>query len=606
MPSPIARRTRILVLVLSLALPWLVSCGRSGSRSETVSDGKDIPRPEDAEVFAGTGRRGGRIVYAVISDPKTFNSMIENEQSSREIIDQMGNGLVTTDNQTQQVAPALAKSWETQDGRTWTFHLRKGVRWSDGQPFTADDVIFTFQVLYDEKIHPSMADLLTVGGQKFAVRKVDDWTVEISTPTPFAPFERFIGGVGILPRHKLEAAYKAGTFEEAYGVDTPPEDLVYSGAFRLKKFDSGEKVVLERNPYFWRYDSQGVQLPYLDQIIFLSVPDHNTRYLKFKSGETDLFDEIPADTYASVARDTAQGNYTVYDLGAGLNLEFIWFNCRTDLGPDGKPYVAPHKQKWFNNVNFRRALSYAIDNPSIIQTILYGRGVEHWGTTATVANKLWHNPNVTRYPFNIKKAGDLLTAEGFVDRNGDGVREDSSGNPIEFVVLTNSGNNRRGQIGNLVQEDWSKIGIKATFTAIDFNDLVRRNKESFDYEAQLLGLGGGGLDPGSGMNVWKSSGTTHYWWPEQKTPATAWEAEVDALMDAQIQEMDPVKRKAIYDQVQAIVAEQCPVLECPLRTISVAARNTIGNLKPSILEMRLLWNQDQLYIKSPEDLAATR
>jgi peptide/nickel transport system substrate-binding protein len=448
--------------------------------------------------------------------------------------------------------------------------------------------------------------LLTVGGQKFAVKKLDDLTVEISTPTPFAPFERFIGGVFMLPKHKLEAAYRAGTFEEAYGVDTPPADLVYTGPFRLKQYDSGEKVVLERNPYYWRFDADGKRLPYLDQIIFLSVPDHNTRYLKFASGETDLFDEIPADTYAAVARDQARGKYTVYDLGPGLNLEFIWFNCRTDLDPEGKPYIAPHKQKWFNNVNFRRALSHAIDNPSIIQTILYGRGVTHWGTTATVANKLWHNPNVTQYPFDLKRAADLLTQEGFVDRNGDGVREDSSGNPLEIVVLTNSGNNRRGQIGNLVQEDWAAIGVKTTFTPIDFNDLVRRNKETFDYEAQLLGLGGGGLDPGSGMNVWKSTGTTHYWWPEQKTPATAWEARVDSLMDAQIQELDPVKRKAIYDQVQAIIAEMCPVLECPLRTISVAARNNIGNLKPSILEMRLLWNRDEIYIKSPEEVAATR
>jgi peptide/nickel transport system substrate-binding protein len=204
----------------------------------------------------------------------------------------------------------------------------------------------------------------------------------------------------------------------------------------------------------------------------------------------------------------------------------------------------------------------------------------------------------------LKKAGDMLTAEGFVDRNQDGIREDPEGNPVELIILTNSGNNRRGQIGNLVQEDWGKIGVKATFAAIDFNDLVRRNKETFEYEAQLLGLGGGGLDPGSGMNVWKSSGTTHYWWPDQPKPATTWEARVDSLMDAQMQELDPAKRKAIYDQVQYIVSEMCPVLQCPVRSIAVAARNNIGNLKPSILEMRLLWNQDELYIKSPEELAA--
>ena len=601
-------RAAALFLLVGLGVLGLtsLSCGRSGSQSASssaASDTENYPRPEDADVFTGSGKRGGRIVYAVISEPKTFNRITENEQSSREILDQMVNGLTSTDNVTQQVVPALAKSWESTDGRTWTFHLRKGVRWSDGAPFTADDVIFSFEVLYDAKVNASMADLLTIGGQKFAVRKIDDYTVEIATPTPFAPFERFVGGVAMMPKHKLEAAYKSDSFREAYGVDTAPEDLVYTGPFRLKKAEK-DKVVLERNPYYWRFDAQGERLPYLDQIIFVTVPDHNARILMFESKQTDLFDEIPAESFAMIAEKQKAGNYTVYDLGAGLNLEFIWFNCRTDKNAEGEFYVPPYKQKWFNNVNFRRALAYAIDNKSIIETILYGRGVEHWGTTATVANKLWHYPDVVKYPFDLKKAGDMLTAEGFVDRNKDGIREDPEGNPVELIILTNSGNNRRGQIGNLVQEDWGKIGVKATFSAIDFNDLVRRNKETFEYEAQLLGLGGGGLDPGSGMNVWKSSGTTHYWWPDQVKPATTWEARVDSLMDAQMQELDPVKRKAINDQVQYIVSDMCPVLQCPVRSIAVTARNHIGNLKPSILEMRLLWNQDELYIKSPEELAA--
>ena len=476
-----------------------LACGRSQNTSSSAAgDAENYPRPEDADVFTGNGKRGGRIVYAVISEPKTFNRMTENEQSSREILDQMVNGLTSTDNVTQQVIPSLAKSWETQDGRTWTFHLRHGVRWSDGAPFTADDVIFSFEVLYDDKIHPAMSDLLTVGGQEFAVKKIDDYTVEISTPTPFAPFERFVGGVAMMPKHKLETAFKNGTFKEAYGVDTAPEDLVYTGAFRLKRYDTGEKVILERNPYYWRFDAQGQRLPYLDQLIFVSVPDHNARILMFESKQTDLFDEIPAESHAMIAAKQKQGNYTVYDLGPGLNLEFIWFNCRTDKNPDGVPYVTPYKQKWFNNANFRRALAHAIDNKSIIETILYGRGVEHWGTTATVANKMWHNPNVVKYPFDLQKAADMLTAEGFVDRNQDGIREDPEGNRVEVVILTNSGNNRRGQIGNLVQEDWAKIGVKTTFTAIDFNDLVRRNKETFDYEAQLLGLGGGGSIPARG------------------------------------------------------------------------------------------------------------
>jgi len=589
----------------ALILSFVVAgCGRGGSKGSEARRTDDFPRPEEPGAFEGTGRYGGRIVYAEISDPKTFNGMIENEQSSREVLTPMVEGLTNLHPITQEVAPSLAKSWETTDGRTWIFHLRKGVRWSDGVPFTADDVMFSFEVLYDEEIHPSMADLLTVGGQKFDVKKIDEHTVQVTTPTPYAPFESFIGGVRLMPRHKLEEAYRNGTFESAYGVNTPPADLVYTGPFRLKEYRPGEKTVLERNPYYWRYDSEGQRLPYLDELIFVTVPDHNTRILQFESGDIDMIDDIPADGYELISNGAAKGDYTIYDLGPGLNTEFMWFNLRTDKNPQGQYYVPLYKQKWFNNANFRRALSYGIDGKSIINTILYGRGVEHWGTTATVANKKWHSPNVVKYPFDLDKAAKMLEAEGFIDRNGDGVREDPAGNRLELLVQTNSENNRRGQIGNLVQEDWTKIGVKTTFSAIAFNDLVRRNKETFDYECQLLGLGGGGLDPASGMNVWKSAGTTHYWWPEQKRPATAWEARVDSLMDAQIQELDYAKRKGLYDQVQYIISDMCPLLQCPVRTVSVAARNRIGNMKPVILEHRFFWNVDELYIKSPEEMAA--
>jgi peptide/nickel transport system substrate-binding protein len=402
-----------------------------------------------------------------------------------------------------------------------------------------------------------------------------------------------------MPQHKLEEAYRMGAFESAYSVSTPPSDLVYTGPFRLKEYRPGEKCVLERNPYYWRFDNQGQRLPYLDQLIFVILPDHNTRILQFESGDVDMIDDIPADGYNLIAAGAADKNYTVYDLGPGLGTEFIWFNLRTDKDIQGDGYVAPHKQEWFNNVNFRRALNHAIDRQSIINTVLYGRGVEHWGTGATAANKKWHNPNVAKYPFDLKKASRMLDSEGFIDRNLDQVREDPQGHPVEIVVLTNSGNNRRTQIGNLIREDWAKIGIKATFLELDPQALGLRDH----YEARFYGFGGGGLDPAAGMNVWKSSGTHHCWWPEQAKPATRWEARVDSLMDAQIQELDEMKRKALYDEVQAIIAEMSPLLMCPVRNVSVAVRNHLGNVSPVILEHRLLWNVDEHYIRSPEEMA---
>jgi peptide/nickel transport system substrate-binding protein len=374
------------------------------------------------------------------------------------------------------------------------------------------------------------------------------------------------------------------------GVDLPA-DLVCHRAFRLKEYRPGE-VRAGAN------STTGALTPAAAPYSISSLrhrPDHNAVSSVQAATSTDRRH-----------RPTAGGSWPGRRWGYGHDLAGLRLGSCGSLPhkPERRrqPYVPPHKQRWFTTPTSREASAAIARSRSSDHPLR--RGTEHWGTTATVANRRWHNPDVVKYPYDLAKAARLLEGEGFIDRDGDGVREDPEGHPLEFVVLTNSENNRRGQIGNLVREDWARVGVKVTFSGVAFNDLVRRNKESFDYEAMLLGLAGGGLDPGSGMNVWKSSGTTHYWWPEQPRPATAWEARVDSLMDAQMQELDYDKRKGLYDQVQYIISDMCPVLMCPVRHISVAARNTIGNLKPVVVEHRLLWNADELYLRSPEEMAA--
>jgi peptide/nickel transport system substrate-binding protein len=549
------------------------------------------------------GAPGGTIVVGALSDPKTFNKLLETEESSRNVLNRVFDGLTAIDNETQEVEPALAKSWETSaDGRTWTFHLREGVRWSDGTPFGADDVLFSFAVVYDDSLHPAYRDQLLVDGKKIEVRKIDNHTVAFTTPRPVAPFERIIG-MDILPRHRLEAAWKAGTFESAWSIATPPDSVVGTGPFRISAFVPGEKTVLVRNPYYWKVDREGNRLPYVDQIVFVNVPDLNTRAARFQAGQIDLLEEIPGRDAAALLADTARGNYAVRDLGAGLATEFIWFNLNPGWSASGKPFVAPHKLAWFRNRNFRRALAHAIDQPSIIRNVLSGYGREHWGPFSP-AMKFFAHPGVRRYPYDLETARALLSGEGFLDRNGDGVLEDADGNAVRFSIITNAGNERRAAIGTMAKDDFARLGIAASFLPIDFNTLVTTIDDTYEYEAALLGSASGDVDPSSAMNIWKSSGATHYWWPKQERPGTAWEAEIDSLMDAQMVEMDREKRREMVRRVQEIAAEECPLLWCPTRSVLVGWSKRLGNVTPTVLQHRLLWNSYELYVKAEKPARA--
>ncbi|MCX7766320.1 MAG: ABC transporter substrate-binding protein, partial [Candidatus Sumerlaeia bacterium] len=285
------------------------------------------------------GEVGGQLVVGSISDPKTFNIILAGETSSTDILDRMYSGLVELDLLTQEYKPGLAKAWDhSPDYKEWTFYLRRGIRWSDGKPLTAEDVVFTFDVIYNPDIPNSLKDLLKVDGKNFIVTKIDDYTVKVTLPETYGPF-LYVIGVPILPKHKLEKAVAEKTFNQIYNVNVKPEELVVNGPFLLDKFVSGEKTVLKRNPFYWKQDIKNQRLPYLENIIFLNVPDINALMLKFQAGETDLYD-VRGDRYQTIKEGETKGNYTVYDIGPGLGTEHLWFNLNADKNPEtGKPYV---------------------------------------------------------------------------------------------------------------------------------------------------------------------------------------------------------------------------------------------------------------------------
>jgi peptide/nickel transport system substrate-binding protein len=546
------------------------------------------------------GIPGGRLVIASLGDPKTFNPITENEQSSSDIIRMLFVSMTTFDWPTQTASPGLAHKWEVaEDKVTWTWHLRKGLKWSDGQPITADDVVFTWNdVIFNPDIINVTKDAFVIEGKKFEVSKVDDLTVRVVTPAPYPPMVEFWGGIPIVPKHVLAGAVAGKNYEAAYGIDTPPAELVCSGPYKLKLFKSGEFTLLERNPHFYIADRKGQRLPYIENIIFTVMPDMNAMSLRFLAGESHVHESVRPDEYARFKEEADRGKFKLHELGIGPEKAFLWFNLNPGQNTKtGRPFVDPRKMKWFQDVRFRRAISHAIDRESIIKSVYSGRARVAFGSVSPT-NKKWHNPDVPEYLFDPGKARALLKEMGVTDRNGDGFLEDASGNVIEFVMHTNTGNNTREKTGILIQEDLKRLGIKLIFQPIDFNTLVDKMTTSFDYDCILLGLGGGAMDPIAQMNVYKSSGFTHGWYPQQKKPATEWEARIDQLMDAQAKTLDEVERKRLFNEVQVIMNEQLPQIYTVAPLTFAAIRSDIGNVRPTVLaSWRLTWNAEELYFR---------
>jgi peptide/nickel transport system substrate-binding protein len=584
--------------VFAAAVFILAGCGKNAAPEKAAVN---YPLPEPPVVVnCQAGIPGGRFIVSEIGDPKTFNYITANESSSIDICRFMFWGLLNFDVPTQQPTPGLAVAWtNSPDGKTWTFTLRKNLRWSDGEPLTADDVIFTWNdVIYNPNIDNVMRDPFIVGGKKFTVTKLDDLTVQIVTPEIYAPFLAECGGVPIMPKHILAKAVADGTFTSAYGVNSRPEDIVGSGPFRLKEYKAAQYTLLERNPYFLEVDTNGQRLPYFDNIIFSVVPDFSAMSLRFLSGESDADDFIYPYEYDHFKTEAAKGKFTLLEPGTGLEMNFFWFNENTNVDKSGKPFVDPKKLKWFRNVKFRQACSYAIDRESIIKSVFSGRGIPAYGFE-TPGNKKWFNPNIQQYPHDPAKAVALLKEIGIEKRNGDDFMTDADGNKIEFVFNTNTGNGAREKTAVLIAADLKNLGISVIFQPIEFNTLISKINDTYDYDCVLLGLAPGTVaDPSDGMNTVKSSGFTHQWFPREKTPSTDWEARLDYLMDAQMKTLDDSERKKYYDEVQTIMAEQVPLIFTVTPMYYAAIRSDIGNVRPSALNgYRATWNAEELYFK---------
>ena len=578
-----------------------LSCGKKPSQEAPQPKPSPAPdKPQAAPALPGgeykpkIGVYGGRLIRSTISNPKSFNPIIAKETSTTAITGYIFEGLTTVSGITNDVEPNLAKAWETSaDGLTWTFHLRDDVKWNDGRPFTADDVVFTFrQLVYNKDIPSSSRDIFTIDGKEVQVTRVDDHTVTFKTPVKFAPFLRGLNQE-ILPKHILEGTVNGGTFNSSWGVDAGPEEIVGTGPFMLERYEPSQRVLLKRNPHYWRKDVEGNRLPYLDGVTVLIVPNIDVSLLKFQEGETDFY-SLRGSDYPILKPLEKEKGFTVYRTGPATGTNWISFNQNPESNPEtGKPFVDPTKLKWFKNVQFRRAVAHALDRQAMIDLAMNGLAYPQHAAMSPSAG-FFYNDNVKKYEFDAEKSKSILAEAGFKDRDGDGYIEDSDGNKVEFNLFTNAENNVRVKLSAIVRKDLEAIGLQVHFTPLEFNNLVDKLGVTHDWDSILLGFTGG-VEPHFGKNVWHSTGQLHEWYPRQEKPATPWEARIDEIFDTGVQELDKNKRKTLYDEWQVIVSEQLPLIYTILPESIFAVRNKFGNLHPTPLG-GAFHNLEEIYI----------
>jgi peptide/nickel transport system substrate-binding protein len=541
---------------------------------------------------ADVGRPGGQLVVIERSEPRTLNPVIAVDSPSNDVIWRTMADLIHIDRETQRTEPALARSWTVSaDGRRFTLSLRRGVRFSNGDSFDADDVLFSFQVYLDEKVGAPQRDLLIVGGQPIAVRKLDQYTVQVDLAEPYAVAERLFDSIAMLPRRVLESRYKEGRLPETWALGTPAEAFAGLGPFRFKEHVPGQRIILERNPYYWKTDRAGTRLPYLDQIVFLFVPSEDAQAVRFQAGEADITTRLSATNFEVLLRDQGKRNYELLDRGPGLDYTFLFFN-QNDLTEKALPAIA-RRQAWFRQLAFRQAVSLAIDREGIVRLVYRGRGTPLWGHVPP-GNRLWVNRSLPKPVRSVDRARALLGTAGFSWR-ANGTLVDKEGQPVEFTIVTNTGNTERIQIATIIQDDLKQLGMRVGVVTLELRAVLDRLLTTNDYEASVLGLGGGDGDPSSEMNVWLSSGSTHLWNLGQRQPATTWEVELDKLMRQQLGVRDVQLRKRLYDRVQELVAQNLPIISLVSPSVLAGATKGLGNLRPTVFDHHALWNVEELF-----------
>jgi peptide/nickel transport system substrate-binding protein len=503
--------------------------------------------------------------FCLRADPKTFDPLLVEDDNSETVRYLTGGVLIRINRKTQQLSPELATSWNVDSqGRRITFHLRANVKFSDGTPFSADDVAFTMKRLMDPETHSATADPFRSSDVPPQITVSGPLTVSILFGASVAGMERLFDQVAIT------------------SAKSPQKLAAVLGSYIVAEYKAGSEILLARNPNYWKVDGNGMRLPIIDRIRLEIQQNRDIELVKFRRGEIDLINSVDADTFDELTRAMPR---SAMDVGASLESEMMWFN---QVPPSPLP---AYKQAWFRSTGFRRAVSEAINRADICRIVYRGHARPAEGPISP-ANQFWFNASLKPHPYDTASARRRLEAEGFRLRGS--ALYDREGHAVEFSVITNAGNRNRERIASMVQQDLQAVGIRLNVVTLDFPSLIERITRTFNYESCLLGLTNLDLDPSAQMNVWLSSAPNHQWNPNQKQPATPWEAEIDKLMRTQASETRPEVRKRAFDRVQQIVSDEAPFLYLVTKNSLTAISPQIQNASPAVLTPQAFWNIDWL------------
>ncbi len=533
----------------------------------------------------------GTLKVSEISDPKTFNPVTARDAGSSDILGFVFESLVRTNAKTYEVEPSLADTWSVSaDGRLWTFFLRRDVTWSDGAPFTSDDVLFTYNgLIFDSRVASGMADLLQMDGKSFIVSAPDSFTVTFHTHEPFAPFLRTMGAP-IVPAHRFR---DVADFNQALGINTTPGEVIGTGAFRIAEFTPGQRVVLEANPRYWQRGAGGETLPRLKKIVVQTVSDRDAEIEWFKAGRTDYC--APRGHDWPVLSQNTEG-ITLHNLGPRFSTSFVFFN-QSLATP-----LSEAKKRWFRDRRFREAVAWAVDRRAMIDGIFNGLAFEQHSPIPD-ANTLFFDSGVTRYGFDLDRAASMLVEAGF-RKNGEGELEDAQGERVAFSIMTNAENNERVRMATVICDGLKRLGIDARVNAIAFNTLVDRIDHDFDWDACLLGFTSS-IEPHNGSNVWRVEGDLHSFNQKPRRPpedaraetrrdyernlarwregVQPWEREIERLMAQGVKELDRDRRWKVYSAMQRLVSRELPFIYTVSSAALYATRDRVRGFEPSAL-----------------------
>ena len=509
---------------------------------------------------------GGELRFCLHSEPRTLHPALVDDDASETIRYLTGGVLLRVNRTNQQLEPEMATSWKVENGgRSIVFKLREGLSFSDGTPFSADDVAYTMQVLMDPNLHSPTGDSFRVGNGTVQTVVRGKYQIAIVFPEPIGGVARIFDQVAIMSRN------------------SPLKERAVLGPFRIAEQKPGSFILLSRNPNYWKTD-QGRRLPYLDAVRLEIQQNRELELLRFRRGQVDLISSLDPDQFAQIA---AEDRTSVKDAGPTLEGESMWFNMNASAP------IPAYRKSWFRSRNFRLAVSHAIHRDDLSRVVYHGHAQPGVGPFSE-ANLFWFNQSLKPHAFDLDRARRLLAADGF--RSDGRVLRDGEGHAVEFSVITNSGNRSRERIAAMIQQDLAVLGIRLNIVTLDFPSLMERIGKSSQYESCLLGMINVDLDPNGQMNVWMSSSSNHQWNPNQKSPETPWEAESDRLMRKQASTVDANRRKPLFDRVQQVVSDEAPFLYLVNKNALMAVSHQLRNVSPAVLRPRVWWNVDRLWL----------